>query len=500
MHKGTFATFYRITRWLALRAVFVLLIICVVAAVAWTYFNIKLGRQLEAELARLRASGAPLTLAQAAPKPVPESENAAVLYQKVFGVRFPRDTTPEHPLANMSTDERTLIDAYGGGSTPPGIVTDVTRDESGTVTVRQGPEKPPSRSEVDARVAALLEKPNVVDALAVLRKASEMPHCVFPVDWAAGPAALFPHLTEFRAAARLVCAQARLTAGQGDVDAALDWCMIALRMSEQAAVEPTLAAQLVCVAMQGTAFSAMQSILSSSTPSAQAAARLDEYLGRLDLTGGFVRGLEGERACVLGALTMRVGFDVAALAQLAAEVWPNGAKALWFRAYGRIYCSPLGAPLRKAEEIIYLKYMGEQTKTAPLPYRETKPGVEAAEWEVAKAPVYPGVIARSILPTYAPAAAMRDKGIVQIAECRIVLALKGYKQQHRAYPANLADLQATLDRPLPLDPFSGKDFIYRTEDRGFILYSVGRDLKDDQGQAPTPETHGAGDIVWTCEQ
>jgi hypothetical protein len=144
--------------------------------------------------------------------------------------------------------------------------------------------------------------------------------------------------------------------------------------------------------------------------------------------------------------------------------------------------------------------MGEQTKTAPLPYRETKPGVEAAEWEVAKAPVYPGVIARSILPTYAPAAAMRDKGIVQIAECRIVLALKGYKQQHRAYPANLADLQATLDRPLPLDPFSGKDFIYRTEDRGFILYSVGRDLKDDQGQAPTPETHGAGDIVWTCEQ
>lgn len=53
-------------------------------AAVWLYYDIKFGRQLEAKLAELKAQGMPLTLAEAAPQPVPDDQNAAVSYQKVF--------------------------------------------------------------------------------------------------------------------------------------------------------------------------------------------------------------------------------------------------------------------------------------------------------------------------------------------------------------------------------------------------------------------------------
>lgn len=46
---------------------------------------------------------------------------------------------------------------------------------------------------------------------------------------------------------------------------------------------------------------------------------------------------------------------------------------------------------------------------------------------------------------------------------------------------------------LPLDPFTGKDYIYRKKEKGFIVYSVGEDLKDDGG---VEEKGLKPDIVW----
>jgi hypothetical protein len=49
------------------------------------------GRRYEAELAAIRRRGEPLTLAEAAPRPVPNSQNAALLYIKAARL-LPRDS------------------------------------------------------------------------------------------------------------------------------------------------------------------------------------------------------------------------------------------------------------------------------------------------------------------------------------------------------------------------------------------------------------------------
>jgi len=55
-------------------------------------------------------------------------------------------------------------------------------------------------------------------------------------------------------------------------------------------------------------------------------------------------------------------------------------------------------------------------------------------------------------------------------------------------------LRSRLGWKLPQDPFSGKDFVYKRQGKGFLLYSIGENLKDDGGLAAPEEA--PADIVW----
>ena len=53
---------------------------------------------------------------------------------------------------------------------------------------------------------------------------------------------------------------------------------------------------------------------------------------------------------------------------------------------------------------------------------------------------------------------------------------------------------------LPRDPFTGKDYVYRRKDTGFVVYSLGENLKDDGGTSHKEMGwKGDYDIVWRCE-
>ena len=61
------------------------------------------------------------------------------------------------------------------------------------------------------------------------------------------------------------------------------------------------------------------------------------------------------------------------------------------------------------------------------------------------------------------------------------IASRIYKQKHGKYADSLTQLTPEILHILPLDPFTGKDYVYKKKDRGFIVYSVGEDLRDDGG-------------------
>jgi hypothetical protein len=74
------------------------------------------------------------------------------------------------------------------------------------------------------------------------------------------------------------------------------------------------------------------------------------------------------------------------------------------------------------------------------------------------------------------------------------LALEQFRAAHnRRYPASLSELAPNYLDAVPEDPFDGQPLRYRTEGAGYVLYSIGPDLKDDGGKRMTPK---GGDLVF----
>lgn len=69
----------------------------------------------------------------------------------------------------------------------------------------------------------------------------------------------------------------------------------------------------------------------------------------------------------------------------------------------------------------------------------------------------------------------------------IAIKLHGYRSKHGKWPESLREAMAGEDPTLCWDPFSDEDLIYRVTGDSFLLYSVGTNGKDDDGDTTTKE-------------
>jgi hypothetical protein len=74
----------------------------------------------------------------------------------------------------------------------------------------------------------------------------------------------------------------------------------------------------------------------------------------------------------------------------------------------------------------------------------------------------------------------------------VALALAAYQRDHGSYPPDLGLLTPKYLDKIPADLFSGQPLIYKTTVKGYLLYSVGVNGKDDGGKG---YDDGADDLV-----
>jgi hypothetical protein len=76
-----------------------------------------------------------------------------------------------------------------------------------------------------------------------------------------------------------------------------------------------------------------------------------------------------------------------------------------------------------------------------------------------------------------------DLALIRCA--RLAVAVEQYRVAHgQTTPSRVEEVvPASLDA-IPIDPFSGKPLRFVAEDHGYVLYSFGRNLRDDGGQLP----------------
>ncbi len=72
----------------------------------------------------------------------------------------------------------------------------------------------------------------------------------------------------------------------------------------------------------------------------------------------------------------------------------------------------------------------------------------------------------------------------------LAFALAAYQRDHGRYPANLDELAPKYLKQIPDDLFSGKPLIYRPNDNGYLLYSVGVNGIDEDGNGYDDEPRG----------
>jgi hypothetical protein len=65
---------------------------------------------------------------------------------------------------------------------------------------------------------------------------------------------------------------------------------------------------------------------------------------------------------------------------------------------------------------------------------------------------------------------------------RLAFALAAHQREHGGYPMKLDELAPKYLAQVPGDIFSGKAVIYRPSEKGYLLYSVGVNGKDEEGR------------------
>jgi len=439
MGKGIF----RISKWIIPRLFVLALVLAVIHGTA----TIILGRRLEAKIAAIKARGEPVSMAELGKPKVPDAENAAVIYAKAFEKLSGRTAEQDIKMLErfLSAEER---------EKNPGLWN-------------------------EARLVADRLRP----ALPLVEQAVSRPKCQFPVNWEAGAGAIFPHYYKMRKLAILLRATALLAAKDGRMDEAVRLIEMDFRMSESIKDDPVLIGQLSRKSMIEIGCLELRNALEYGEINETQARRLYDVLAGIDPIPGYVKAMQGDRALGLWFFDYARRADIGELSgsdpTLAERlIAPSLRRWIW-------------RPFLYADEMVYLDYMGKQVDAAHLQYPESKSVDKRLDLDAMGFPPY-ATLSKFICPLFRRARAARDDGVSELAGTRILLGLLAYKDRFGSYPQTLGELRSRLGWKLPEDPFSGRDFIYKRQGKGFLLYSIGRNLKDDGGRLlparPSPIT------------
>ncbi|MDO8587069.1 MAG: hypothetical protein Q7T82_08525 [Armatimonadota bacterium] len=478
-----FPTFRRMWRSIktAIRAVFNrrvalrLLAIIAVLFVVHAMLMVVWGRQLEARFAQLRARGEPLNGIDLARR-VPDSENGAVVYEKVFAAL---------KAAGVPLWSSGLLD-----------VTTTAKDRAAL--------EPEARKAIAARASVF----------PLIEEGARKPKCVFPVRWQDGADALFPHTSGLRETCRVVSLKAIIDARDGKVDAALKDVTLGLKVSRALEKEPGLISYLTRISCTKMITGGLREATRSRSLSISQARRMYDEVGDISLAEGFVLAMQGERTFINWCFdTIRTGSFLRASAGSFKKVSYTIRRYLW-------------RPISYKDQMVAMDVIDRQMRRAKLPYRQALTPIRSSEngglnwFDVTADRILFWAFLPDIPPSYescdnalcVPRYAMltrflasahystlqgRDSAMAELGLGQVAMALKAYKSEFGAYPASLKDLKTKLSWRLPDDPFTGKPFVYKRAGHGFLLYSWGPDLKDDHGKQR--EAPGDGDQTWVSE-
>ena len=429
--------------------VLTIVVISLTGGIAYTVLSYSASVELERELEEIRHSGKPITLEELTPAPVPDEKNAALIYKKAFAMMV-KGTKEEEKLHNLKWSEK----------------------------------------EIPA-VRRLLEKNE--ETLNLLREATKLEKCSFPLDYSKGFEMPLPHLAQFRNCARLLAADALIKAMDGKTDEALSSCQVGLRMGKALQDSPLVISLLVRNATDSIILTALEEILSKSNDVSQDVcyALLEELEGDEEGCPALARAFESE-CCFALDTWRRTQEDPSYLEKLGGATLEKQ-----FKEAGMKSVEEYTSRYLEKDQLCYLRLMKKAISLCQMPYYKSMKSWQKLGEAIPREAILTGMLMPALFRI--PVINARHDALVRANY--LALALKIYKIERGAYPESLQDLVPGIIAELPLDPFTGKSYVYKQEAEGFIVYSVADNLKDDGGNWGKPNKYtGDFDIVCRFER
>ena len=439
-----------------------ILILIIALAVVHSIASYVLGRRLEAKIAEIKAQGDPISTLNLGKNTVPDSENAAGIYLKIFEkIGYPiiyQNGAPRFRRGGLD------LGPYGYW-------------HSLYITENDG-ERTPEMWESARR--SLTAYPSIS---VLIDKAISMPNCQFPMNWKDGPLVTLPHYASIGKLSELLYTRALVNAHYGDMDSAVKDVSRILGISRSIRNEPVMAGQAIRYGIIRNGTRCIQYMLRCGLDDRQIRL-LEDALADGDMHEGYVVGIKGERALSITSFRILIaGRNV--------FMWaPDNLIPLHLRVRPLIY---IWRPLLYVDMMKSMDSLSHHIDEAEAPIlhrMKTYSGQEKSAGYTLLADWWPDMLSGS--------QSSRDVCETRILSCRTMLNLMRYKHRFGAYPESLDVLRSKLNVDVPVDPMSGKDFVYKRQGDGFLLHSIGANMRDDGGKSvASPHETEPDDIVWS---
>ncbi|MFZ2640688.1 MAG: hypothetical protein WA117_06840 [Verrucomicrobiia bacterium] len=443
-----------------------LLVLLLLLGLCFVIHRVALVAEVNARLDAIRKTGQPTTPAELAatlPQP-PSGENAASVYQEAYS----------HYDSKYIGNE--LI-----WRLPP----------------RSEPLSPEAKQEIANCLAANQQ------ALELFRKAAAMKSCHFPLNFAAGWMMQTPHVSLIQSAGWLLRNDAILHCENGDSETATRDILAIFRLADTIREEPLLIPFLVRITNVGMAVGVMERLLNRVPLADNQLERLSAATAKTEDSQALTRAFIGDRCLATDGFTAAGSEDYVKSIVDFNHVFGDPVP-LWERVFFRgafVFCRISGQ--RELDHLKYLDLMMEAAEASRIDYPDRLRRLNAIREKAEKLPFY--LIGSRVSVPSVLIAAVRDARSIALG--RIVLAalaVERFRNDAHRLPESLAELAPRYLNTVPIDPFDGKPVRYKlfaAPKRGYVVYSVGEDGKDDGGagkskRGPSSEP----DITFTVER
>lgn len=310
-------------------------------------------------------------------------------------------------------------------------------------------------------ISQLMDKEEFKEFFNLVEKAVNMEKCRFNINYEEGYNLLLPHLSKMRGLARILSARIYLLLWEKRYKEAVNLLKNSMKLADCLKDEPILVSQLVRVTIDRIMGKSIERVLNS--PYKISSKDCKDLIFIIDgKDKDITKGFEGELA-----IFAYYFFNKQEL------FFSQRPKLLYF------YNSYLFNFAIKEWYASHIKKIIEIIEMSQKPYYLVKE--KSKPISSLKRVNLKNIFSLTLVPSIYHSFSYQASYIANLDILKISLGLRIYKNEYGEYPENLAYLIDKVFPSLPEDPFTGKNYIYKRQGEGFLIYSIGENGKDDKG-------------------